>query len=757
MPGYFVCSNTSLPVTQLLKPVIRLWLCLALPGLLCLPARADEGMWLPYAMSPQIVAQMKQKGLAIPFDSIYSEQHASLKDAIVSLNDGNCTGSFISHKGLLLTNHHCGFDQIQQHSTLEHDYLTNGFWAQNTEAELPCAGLTASILVATHQVTQRVTTELGPLLFTSAREDKMDSLSAILSAELIHDANCSGQLVAFFENNLFLFMVTKTFRDVRLVGAPPSAIGKFGGDTDNWEWPRHTGDFCYFRVYADAQNQPADYHPQNLPYHPIRHLRIADSAIDRGDFSLIMGYPGTTRRFLTSDGIRQLQEKVNPTIAEVRGIKQSIWKTAMQLSEKVNIQYASKYSTSSNYWKYALGQNEGLRKSNLIDQRVAIEERLAQWAAEDTARKTLANSISALQAAYLISGPLVNVQTLYEETMLTSPDLMGVALEMSSLSFSLKDTDDDSLQKKLVEQMKQTLDDFYRDFDPDTDRKVMQAMLHYLYTHVADDFLPDTQLFVPRKYRENWDEYIQYLYSQSLFASKEKSEYFFLKRKAPEKELLNDPMMKLLQTMLTYYFDLESVLTHFNHQISLNNHTLVKGILSMSSHPLYPDANSTQRLSYGTIEPYQPYDGASYHWQTYLKGVVEKARLHPLDHDFALPDSLQQLLTSHPTWGNQPTCFITNNDITGGNSGSPVLNGKGKLIGLAFDGNWEALTSDLAYNAQLQRTICVDIRYILFVTRHWGKAEWLLGEMEDLDQADHKNNHSWLPNDYFYTNQTAAL
>ena len=692
---------------------------------------ADEGMWLPYAMNPQVIEQMKARGLNLPFEAIYDEKKISIKDAIVSLDEGSCTAEFVSSAGLLLTNHHCGFDAIQSHSTPAHDYLTNGFWAASLAEELPCPGMTASILVASHDVTQRALDALRDKLDRRARQTCLDSLSQVLTGELIQNKNLAGEVISFFEDNLFLFLVQETFTDIRLVGTPPSSIGKFGGDTDNWMWPRHTGDFCFFRVYSAPNQTPADYSKENIPYHPRKHLTINTNGVAQGDFAMVLGYPGSTSRYATTGEIRQTQNITNPIIAEARGIRQAIWQQSMNTNSELNIKYASKHAASSNYWKYAIGQNEGLQKGNLMEIREREEDDLIRWSKEDSSRQTVAGSMAALSASYVVLEPLVRVTTLYDETVLSGPDLTLFAFQLMDLVLRMEEQ---QTQTEAYQTLQKEADDlmheFYRDFDLSTDHKVMQAMLAYLLTKAPAEFLPKRRTLMGKRYINNITGYVDHLYANSLLTDSARLRKFIHQPVVPMKKILKDPMMAFMRQMIVYYFDILSVVDQFEEQIDRNKQVVMEALLQKESRPFYPDANSTLRISYGTVQDYSPSDGILYHWQTTLKGIAEKAQEGKNNSDYRLsPEQQAQLQQTLSNGNNLPVCFITTNDITGGNSGSPVLDANGELIGLAFDGNWEAMTSDITYDEAMQRCICVDIRYILFVMRQSGSADRLMEEL----------------------------
>jgi hypothetical protein len=690
---------------------------------------ANEGMWLPYLFPDKQLEEMKNMGLSIPFDSIYNIQSTSIKDAIVSLDDGGCTGSFISSKGLLLTNHHCAFDNIQSHSTVENDLLTNGFWAQTYQEELINPSKTATVLVDAQDVTSRIKSALHDSLPESQRTARIDSISSWLRDSVSLKTGHEVSVASFFNGNRFFLFITQTYRDVRLVGAPPSSIGKFGGDTDNWVWPRHTGDFAFYRVYTGPDGQPADYSPNNIPFQPKKHLSIDASGILENDFTLIMGYPGQTNRYLSSHGVQQLKEITNPLIAEIRGIKQNIWQNAMDTNRHIQIQYAAKHSSSSNYWKYCIGQNEGLEQLNVIDEKKELEQTVTDWLKQDSLLKaTHEKSLSLIQIAYLLSKELKRSETIAVEALLTGPELLLFALTTSSELHALSDHDphSKSYQTKL-DSLTANARQFYSNFNASVDKEVFTQLLEYYLEHTPEDHKANAQALFPKNFDGRYSAFSDNLYNNSVFRD---SISFFKAIESPEKQFLfADPLLEFSQPVLEKYFQISALSQQFEAQIERNLRKFTQAqMLMQPEKDFYPDANSTLRLSYGKVASYEPTDGVLFDYKTTLQGMLEKAKNNS-HMDFSLDgfDSPDGALTAIDA--NMPLCFITNNDITGGNSGSPVLNHKGELIGLAFDGNWEAMTSDLAYSPELQRTICVDIRYILFILNYFPSASHLIEEV----------------------------
>lgn len=694
-----------------------------------LQASANEGMWLPYLFPDKQLEEMQNMGLSIPFDSIYNIHTTSLKDAIVSLDDGGCTGSFISSNGLLLTNHHCAFDNIQSHSSVESDLLTNGFWAATLQEELINPNKTATILLDAKDVTSRITTALHDSLPESKRTARIDSLSNWLEDSVSLKTGYEASVASFFNGNRFFLFVTQTYRDVRLVGAPPSSVGKFGGDTDNWIWPRHTGDFAFFRVYTGPNGQPADYSPHNIPLKPQKYLSIDPTGISENDFTLIMGYPGQTNRYLSSHGVEQLKEITNPLIAEIRGIKQDIWQNAMDTNRHIQIQYAAKHSSSSNYWKYCIGQNEGLDQLNVIEEKKELEQSVTEWLKQDSLlNATHGKSLSLIQIAYLLSKELKRSETIAVEALLTGPELLLFALTASSELHTLSDYDPHSrtYQTKL-DSLKTNAREFYSNFNSHVDREVFTQLLQYYLEHTPEDHMANSEALFPKNFDGNYSAFIDNLYNTSAFRD---SISFFSAINTPDKQFLfSDPMLTFSQPVLEKYFQISALSLQFEAQIERNLRKFTQAkMLMQPEKDFYPDANSTLRLSYGKVAPYEPTDGVLFDYKTTLQGMIEKAKNNS-HQDFSLEGFDTASGEVNEMDQNMPLCFITNNDITGGNSGSPVLNHKGDLIGLAFDGNWEAMTSDLAYSPELQRTICVDIRYILFILNHFPSASHLIEEV----------------------------
>ncbi|TRX62364.1 S46 family peptidase [Carboxylicivirga sp. M1479] len=711
----------------LLITIIGLWISIAV--------KADEGMWLPYLFNQQQIEQMQQKGLQIPFESIYNHSAPSLKDAVVSLDDGSCTGEFISEQGLLLTNHHCGYSDIQQLSAVEHNYLEHGFWAASKDEELPSKGKTATLLLEAHDVTSQLMPFVEKLKGLE-RQVAIDSLITIIETDASKDSPHDARVKSFFNNNVYILFITQTYSDVRLVGTPPSSIGKFGGDTDNWMWPRHTGDFCFFRVYSAPDGSPAEYSPDNIPFTPKKHFTINTQGINNGDFTMTLGYPGQTQRYLTSFGVNEINTIINPIVSEVRGIKQAIWEEAMHNSEEISIMYAAKHSESSNYWKYAIGQNKALDKLNIISDHQQREENFISWLQQDSARiKTYDKALPVVEASYMLGSKLTLAETITQETMLEGADIIKLALDISSLFMDLQNKDKNDYEQELV-LTREAIKALYKDYDAQLDQEVFTAMLQYYLQNTPESLRPPNEALLGKKHQDKPAQFSKALFENSALTNKEQA--ISLLESTNESELFEDPAIAFSYQILSHLYQILDIHDKLNRQLGDAQRILTQGYLEkdkVKTH--YPDANSTMRLSFGSVDDYEPKDGVRYTHQTTLSGIMEKEDNE--SKDFRIPNKLKDLYETKDfgnyalSSGKMPVCFITNNDITGGNSGSPVINANGELVGVAFDGNWEAMTSDLAYEPQLQKCICVDIRYVLFIVDKMANAQHLIDEIQLAD------------------------
>jgi len=695
-------------------------------------AKADEGMWLLPLIEKLNMGIMTELGLKLSAEEIYSLNKPGIKDAIVSFG-GGCTAEIVSSQGLLLTNHHCGYDRIQSHSTVEHDYLRDGFWAMKKEEELPNPGLTVTFLVTIGEVTDQVLANVKPGMSESERNIAINSAREAIQKKAAEGTRYRASVSSFYGNNYFYLLVYEVFSDVRLVGTPPSSIGKYGDDTDNWEWPRHTGDFSVFRVYSGPDGKPARYSKDNIPLNPKYWLPVSLKDLNKGDFAMILGYPGRTQRYATSFEVKEIMEITNPNRVKIRGIKQEIWMADMKADQKVDIQYASKYSRSSNYWKYSIGQNNQLKNLNVIARKQQIEEQFNGWVNADAGRKEkYGEALNLIQSSIEGRAEFQNAFQ-YLNECIQGCELLGFYQYTRDLLPALREADNQKVTEA-VDLLKENLAEIYKDYNPPTDQKSMKAMLKLYREDISAKFHPDFYKdVIDTKSKGNIDKFVDNTFARSIFASEARFAAFL--NKPVLKILENDPVITTYESFIRVARTLSQERGKFDPDLSGGQRLWMAALMEMTPDKTrYPDANSTMRLTYGTIQDYDPRDAVTYKYYTTLQGVVDKYK--PGDYEFDLP---QRLIDLHnrkeygryaSSQGYMPVCFLTTNDITGGNSGSPVLNGNGELIGLAFDGNWEAMSGDIAYEPAIQRTICVDIRYVLWVMDVYAGAGHLVDEME---------------------------
>lgn len=700
-------------------------------SLFTLTGRADEGMWMLGNLNKQTRKTMKELGLQMPADRLYNPKKPSLKDAVVSFG-GFCSGVVVSEDGLVFTNHHCGFSSVQQHSSVEHDYLKDGFVARSRAEELPNPELYVRFLLRTEDVTKRVLGVVKPSMNEMERSSAVDSMMMVIGGEVsLKDSTLLGVVDAYYGGNEFWLSVYRDFNDVRLVFAPPSSVGKFGWDTDNWVWPRHTGDFCVFRIYADRKNQPADYSPDNVPYHPEYVAPISLDGYKEGSFCMTIGYPGSTERYLSSFGIEEMMNNSNQAQIDIRGVKQAIWKREMDSKDSIRIKYASKYDESSNYWKNSIGVNRAIRKLGILEKKREMEQEIRRWIQQNPdEREKLLQLFTDLELNYKNRREVNRAQAYFIESFLYGPELVQLALKILNFDF-------EGEQKTVIAALKDIVEQ-YSNLDLDIDKEVFTALLKEYRSKVDTTFLPEIYHIIAQKY--NGDEKA---FVDSLYASSELTTPRGLKRfleRDTTYQIFDDPAISLGIDMLTMLFDMNMQMQAPTTEIIRGERLLNGAIRRMyTSRNFYPDANSTMRLSFGTVCGYTPFDGAEYDYYTTTKGVLEKVKAHVGDVDFAVQPEILSLLSSGnfgryaDEKGEMKVCFISNNDITGGNSGSAMFNSKGELLGLAFDGNWEAMGSDILYEPKMQRTIGVDVRYILFMIEKYGKAGNLIQELNILN------------------------
>lgn len=693
-----------------------------------LTSQADEGMWLLGSINKQVRSTMKEMGLEVPFDKVYSPKHHSLSNAVVNFG-GFCSGVVVSDNGLVFTNHHCGFGSIQQLSTPDFDIIKNGYAAYTLEEELSDPELYVRFLVRSEDVTKRMLKNIKPDMSESERTNILDSIARKISEEVSRkDSTLVGVVDAYYAGNEFWLSVYRDYNDVRLVFAPPSNIGKFGWDADNWMWPRHTGDFCVFRIYADANNQPADYSPDNVPYRPDYVAPISLDGYQSGSFCMTMGYPGSTERYMSSYGILEMVEGINQAMIDIRGIKQDIWKREINANDSIRIQYASKYDESSNYWKNSIGKNKAIYQLNILEKKRAQEATLLRWIQDNPKeREKLLHLFTNLELAYSSRKETDRALAYYVESFLNGPELVQVALEILNFDFEGEEKDVMRNFQKLLDQ--------YDNLNLDVDKEVFVAMLNSYPKYVSKAYLPAIYTTIDTLYQGNVQAYVDTLYATSKLTTTKGLELFLAQDSTYQ--IIEDPAVEMAIDIILNYYDMNQSMMEANENIEKGERLLNDAMRRMyASNNFYPDANFTMRLSFGTVQGYSPYDGAFYNYYTTPMGIVEKVKEHWGDPDFEVNPRLMELFNKgeYGKYGDEEgemrVCFISNNDITGGNSGSAMFNGKGELIGLAFDGNWEAMSSDIAYEPNMQRCIGVDVRYMLFIIEQYGEATNIIEELK---------------------------
>ena len=695
-------------------------------------AFADEGMWMLPLLQKMNIKTMKAMGCKLSAEDIYSINHSSLKDAIVHFG-GGCTGEVISDQGLLVTNHHCGYSNIQKLSTPEHNYLEDGYWAMNLGEELPAAGLTVTFLENMTEVTSILTKAYDAALELTKDEEAAEKARKAAEDELKTKAeadypNCKAQITSFYNTNVYYLIVYKTYKDIRFVGAPPASVGKFGGETDNWMWPRHTGDFSMFRIYAGPDNEPAEYSENNVPYRPKKSLKISLKGVKEGDFSFIMGYPGRTQRFQTA---AQLQNMIDEFMVSVgaRTARQEVMWEGMESDPTIRLQYADKYASSANGWKKWQGEKLAFEKLNIIGREKEKEQAFMAWVNQDQERvKKYGDALEEIERIENLSAKPAKEMTLLVESIynIGTNNVYSRFMRVYGREIRQNPADSVNIIKKAVESAKGA----FKDINIPLEKKMAKRMLNY-YRELADTsaYLNGIGDFATM----DIDKYVEDLFDNSIFASVEKLDQ--LAQNPNSAAIKNDPEIKLYEDFFKVYMKKAQYATLDHEAEAKASKAFAAGILEWEAgKPSYPDANSTMRLTYGKVGGYSPKNGMWCNHYTTLDGVMEKE--DPNNYEFIVPARLKELWKAKDygqyadATGNLPTCFLTNNDITGGNSGSPVLNAKGELIGLAFDGNWEAMSGDIIFEPNLQRCINVDIRYVLFIIDKFGGAGYLLNEMD---------------------------
>ena len=707
----------------------KLFVTIAAVLLIFSSTRADEGMWLLKELNRQSVERMKELGFKFPIDKMYDENNPSLKDAVVIFG-GGCTGVAVSKQGLIFTNHHCGYGAIQKLSAVEHDYLKNGFKADNFQEELYADGLTIQFLRSMNDVTDQILSQVPSALSEIQRENAIDSIGDELIKQYEDDPFTSARIIPFYSGNKFYKVVYDVFRDVRLVVTPPSSIGKYGGDTDNWMWPRQTGDFSVFRVYADKDNKPAKYSEDNVPYVPKHVVPVSIAGVTEGDYAMTVGYPGRTQRYLSSYGIEQMMESQNKPRIEVRGAKQDIWWDAMTKNDTIRLKYANKYAGSSNYWKNSMGMNEALTKLGVLAEKRKLEDRLNHWINSSQKNKEkYGNLLNMLKETYAGSADMARNTTYFLETFNNGIELIRFANTI--LSFNTEGTDEEK-----AEFINDRILESYKNYEPALDRKVVPVLMKLYAERVPAEFLPDIYAQIDEEFDGDYEEYADWLFQNSQFTNL--ADLLELLKGADVEALTKDPAMQLALSTKDMGYELSEQMMDAYENMMRGERELIAALMEMDpDKEFYPDATFTQRMSYGSVEGYKPRDGVWYDYYTTSAGILEKYKKD--DPEFNLQpyiiDALHQKDFGRYAAedGTMRVNFLSDNDITGGNSGSPVLNGNAELIGLAFDGNWEALSGDIIFEPEMQRTISVDIRYVLYTIDKIMNAPHIIDELKVME------------------------
>ena len=720
-------NKQTMKVLTFLKKQLLLIAVLAITAPVFAVNPPDEGMWLPMFIKNYNYATMQRMGLKLTADQLYDINHSSLKDAIVQLGDGFCTGEMVSKDGLMFTNHHCGYSSVVELSSVEHDYLNNGFFAMSKEEELP-VNFHVHFLERMEDVTDVVLAKVDNSTSEAERAKYVEEAIKKLRKDNSQDGRYKVVVKPFYEGNEYYMFIYTMYEDVRLVVAPPSAIGKFGGDTDNWMWPRHTGDFTVFRIYTAPDGSPAKYSKDNVPMHPKHFLPVSLKGYKPGDYTMIWGYPGTTNRFMTSYEVQNEIDINAPAIYEPLDVILPVMHDAMEASNKVNLQYADKHASLANYWKNQHGEVESLIALKVVESKAKEEAELTKWINANKDRKEkygncleeIAKICKSVNGQKYKSAINANLQFSASATLLATLRLQGqLMLDEGEKKFG------DSKVEKLLK----SFDNFNNDTDPATEAKIIVAALS-TWKNFPEANRPDLSFFT-KNYKGNNDAFEKALL-KSIFISKDNFEQFL--RKPSNKVLEKDPAFLYSRSLFNFIM-LNSSALDVEEKLEVPRRTYIAALKEMNAAtPMYPDANSTMRTTFGTVCDYYPADGVHYNYYTTTKGILEKEV--PGDFEFDVPAKLKKLILDKDFGqyldkdGTMHVCFLSNNDITGGNSGSPIMNANGELIGLAFDGNWEALSSDIVFNTELQRCINVDVRYVLFIIDKFGGAGYLLNEMD---------------------------
>ena len=692
--------------------------------------KADEGMWIPMLINKNI-AEMQEMGLKLSAEDIYSVNNSSIKDAIIIFG-GGCTGEIISPEGLILTNHHCGYGSIQKVSTDEANYLDDGFWAMSKDEEIAVDGLSVKFLVRMEDATAMSLDSVTADMSEADRAKMIRKNIKGIVEEATKDTHYQAIVETFYGGNEYYLFIYETFTDIRLVGTPPESIGKYGADTDNWMWPRHTGDFSMFRVYTAADGTPSEYTAENIPMKSKHFLPVNIAGVETGDFAMIMGNPGGTDRYLSSYGVDLAVNESNMTIVEIREEKLRIMREGMDANESVRLQYASKHARTANYWKYFIGQTKGLKNLKVKEKKQQQEAEFMNWVnkSPDTKAK-YGEVINMMSASYEKIQETNLAKWYFIEGVYRGPEILGYSRRFTKLEKAMGEKDNQEKINASIESLKAGVEGHFKNYNMAIDQSMFASMMEMFHKNVPLDQQPAYLLEMDKKFKGNYKEYAAFVYEKSIFGDKAKVEAFLAKPKA--KTLKKDPAIIAVEAFFSNYRTIAGTTKEANENLAKAHRLYIAGLREMSPDKnFYPDANFTMRVTYGTVLDYYPADAVHFDYFTTIEGIMQKE--DPSTWEFIVPAKLKELYNAkdYGQYGSNGTlnvCFLTTHDITGGNSGSPVINDNGELIGLAFDGNWEAMSGDIAFEPALQRTINVDIRYVMFIIDKFAGAQNLIDEM----------------------------
>jgi len=715
------------------KTLFKVFFLFQLSIINCQLSIADEGMWLPVFLKQLNEDAMIKKGLKIPVDQIYSVNNSSMKDAVV-LFGGGCTAEIISDKGLILTNHHCGYSSIQAQSSVDHDYLTNGYWAMTQEQELPCPNLTVTFIVRIDDVSDSINKNLTASMSEIERDSKIRELCAKLEGKAIEGTHYEAKVKPFFNGNQFFLFLTETFKDIRLVGAPPESIGNFGADSDNWMWPRHTGDFSMFRIYADKDNKPAPYSKENIPYKPRWHFTISLKGIEKNDFTMVYGFPGKTQEYLPSYAIDMVEKLDDPAKIKIRDARLQIMGDGMKISDTVRIQYSSKRKSLSNAFKKWQGEIKGLKRLNTVAKKKEFEKSFTEWVSSNN-KTQYKNLIPEFEKTYGEFSNYVLANNYYTEGTL-GIELISYAQNFQKLvELSQKEKPDDAEIKKEAEKLKTNSAGFFKNYDTRIDKKVFATLLKMFYDDVDKSFHPGIFKMINEEYKNDFRKYADDIFSKTFMVSKSEVDELLANFSAKSaKKIMKDPAYQLMKSITDNQKQkVAGEFAELTETLNKMNRLYMAAQMEMQNEKkFFPDANLTLRVTYGQVLNYDPRDAVHYNFYTTLEGVMEKEDAS--DNEFIVPVKLKELYDKkdygqYGKNGFMPLAFIASNHTTGGNSGSPVINGNGELIGTNYDRVWEGTMSDYQYDPEQCRNIALDIRYTLFVVDKFAGCKRLIDEM----------------------------